>query len=143
QSAVIPFRYFDDELEVLVVSTSKGKRWVVPKGIHDPGKSAQESAANEAMEEAGVLGNVIDVEVGRYTHDKWGATCTVAVYPMEVIEVLDDDRWPESHRKREWLSVDAAADRVHQHELRDMIRSLPEMLGERLSNESKPHGRGE
>lgn len=124
QSAVIPYRIRDHKLEILVISTSKRKRWGVPKGIHDPGKTAQASAANEAMEEAGVLGNVLDVEVGRYSYAKWGATCTVHVYPMEVTAVLPPDRWPESHRGREWLSATAAADRVHQDELKHMIRLL-------------------
>ncbi|MBB3210361.1 phosphohistidine phosphatase [Rhodopirellula rubra] len=130
QSAVIPYRIRDHKLEILVISTSKRKRWGVPKGIHDPGKTAQASAANEAMEEAGVLGKVMDAEVGRYSYAKWGATCTVHVYPMEVSAVLPPDRWPESHRGREWLSATAAADRVHQDELKHMIRLLQEKITE-------------
>ena len=139
QSAVIPFRVREGMLEILVVSTSKRKRWGVPKGIHDPGKTAQASAANEAMEEAGVLGNVLDVELGGYTYAKWGATCVVKVFPMEVTEVLAPGDWPESYRGREWLSPAAAAERVHQDELKRMIKDLPRRLAKENRDENH-HG---
>ncbi|QDT04009.1 NUDIX domain protein [Rubripirellula lacrimiformis] len=134
QSAVIPFRVRDGKPEVLVVSTSKRKRWGVPKGIHEPGRTAQESAANEAFEEAGVRGNVLDFEMGHYVYAKWGATCEVHVFPMQVTEVLDPSEWAESHRGREWLSPAAAADRVHQDELKAMIRRLPERIARSMDD---------
>ncbi|MCO8122199.1 NUDIX hydrolase [Stieleria sp. TO1_6] len=133
QSGVIPYRYHQGKLEVLVISTSKQKRWGVPKGIHDPGKTAQASAANEALEEAGVLGDVIDQELGRYQHQKWDAECTVTIYPMHVTEQLDESQWQESHRKRQWLSPQAASDRVHHPDLKQMIQLLPTQVSERIN----------
>jgi phosphohistidine phosphatase len=135
QSAVIPFRFSESGLEILVISTSKRKRWGVPKGIHDPGMTAQASAAKEAMEEGGVLGKVLDLELGRYTYAKWGATCVVKVYPMEVTEMLAPGDWPEPHRGREWLSPAAAARRVHQNDLKVMIRELQQRV-----SETRPEG---
>ena len=48
------------------------------KGIKDPGLSPRESAAKEALEEAGIEGEIADAALGSYTCEKWGATCTVA-----------------------------------------------------------------
>jgi phosphohistidine phosphatase len=92
QSAVIPYRRTPD-LEILIISSSKGTHWVLPKGIHEPGLTAQQSAAEEAFEEAGIRGRVHASPVGIWRLHKWGGTCTVATYAMEVTEVLEDAAW--------------------------------------------------
>ncbi len=33
QSAVIPFRFRRDKLEVLLITSRRRKRWIIPKGI--------------------------------------------------------------------------------------------------------------
>ena len=48
QSSVIPYRWTNSKLQVMIVSSSKNKHWVVPKGIVEPGLSPQLSAAKEA-----------------------------------------------------------------------------------------------
>jgi 8-oxo-dGTP pyrophosphatase MutT (NUDIX family) len=60
--ANMSFREFDvflSRMEVLLIGSSKGTHWVIPKGIHEPGLSATESASHEALEEAGVKGVAI------------------------------------------------------------------------------------
>ncbi len=124
QSSVIPFRRTGDGLEILVISSSQRKHFVVPKGIHDPGLSAEASAAKEAEEEAGVLGEVLAGALGEYVYEKWGATCTVTVYPMRVDRVIPEEEWHERHRGREWLSPREAQARLKQRELVPMIAEL-------------------
>jgi 8-oxo-dGTP pyrophosphatase MutT (NUDIX family) len=63
QAAVIPVR----SGRVCLVSSSGGKRWVVPKGHIEPGQAAGETALLEAWEEAGLLGAL---------HREPEATCT-------------------------------------------------------------------
>jgi phosphohistidine phosphatase len=128
QSSVIPYRVRDGKLEILVISSSKKKHLVVPKGIKDPGLTAQASAAQEALEEAGVEGEVAMEALGRYSVNKWGATCTVTVYPMKVTRVVPEDEWEERHRGREWLSPDKAAGRLKQRELRPLVKTLEAMF---------------
>lgn len=124
QSSVIPYRIKKGKPEILIISSSKKKHWVVPKGIKEPGLSAQESAAKEAMEEAGVLGKVGRKMLGSYVYDKWGATCTVEVYPMKVTKVISKKKWPERHRGRKWVTPEEAAAKIRQQELAPMIRLL-------------------
>jgi len=52
QSSVIPYRFKHQRIEILLITSSSNKHWVVPKGIHEPGMSARSSAAKEALEEA-------------------------------------------------------------------------------------------
>ncbi|ARU58789.1 phosphohistidine phosphatase [Oleiphilus messinensis] len=120
QSAVIPYRMENGLLEILVMGSSSGRHWGVPKGIAEPGLSLQDSAAKEAFEEAGVLG-AIDGVVGDYDYPKWGGRCSVAVYSLRVTEVLAEADWPEFHRGRRWLSPDAAVACVEQPELRRLL----------------------
>lgn len=128
QSAVIPYRLQKNKLQVLLVGSSKRNHWVVPKGIHEPGLSAQKSAAHEAYEEAGIRGTVSKTILGKYEYPKWGATCTVEVYAMQVKEILPESDWEEAHRGRKWLSADVAASLVKEQALIPMIRSLADFL---------------
>lgn len=128
QSAVIPFQRGKDGLTILLIGSSKRKHLVVPKGIHEPGLSAQDSAAIESMEEAGVRGPVSAKAIGSYSYAKWGAECTVTVYVQEVVELLTEEQWEESHRGRQWLVPEVAAARVKEPHLGRMIGRVEEFV---------------
>lgn len=128
QSSVIPWRRHAGRLEILVVGSSKGKHWVVPKGIQEPGLTPQASAAKEALEEAGVEGVVSERALGHYEYEKWGATCTVAVYPMQVTRIIPDEQWRERHRERRWVAPEQAAEQVREAALKPMILELAARL---------------
>ena len=128
QSSVIPYRLRDGKPEILVIASSKKHHLVVPKGIKDPGLSPRESAAKEAREEAGIEGEIAATALGSYTCEKWGATCTVAVYPMRVTRLIPEDEWEERHRGREWVSPEKAARELKQQELQPLVKKLVETL---------------
>jgi phosphohistidine phosphatase len=128
QSSVIPFRVRGARTEILIISSARHKHWLVPKGIIDPGLSPREAAAQEAAEEAGVEGVVDDEAIGRYEYEKWGATCTVEVYPMRVTREMPEAEWAERHRAREWVDPETAAKRLRQVELKPLVRALAERL---------------
>ena len=128
QSSVIPYRVRGGKVEILVIASSKKHHLVVPKGIKDPGLSPRESAAKEAREEAGIEGEIAETALGSYTCEKWGATCTVAVYPMEVTRVIPEEDWEERHRGREWVSPEKAASKLKQTELRPLVKKLAAAL---------------
>lgn len=124
QSAVIPFRRTESGLEILIVGSSSGRHWVVPKGIVEPGLSPARSAMIEAREEAGVEGTASDTPLGSYTCVKWGASCNVAVYAMEVSRVLPDSAWEESHRYRRWVPAAEAAELLNEPALKELVRQI-------------------
>src|SRR5262245_4094946 len=97
QAAAIPIR----DGRVCLVNSSNGSRWVVPKGMIDPGESAAETALKEAWEEAGLVGNLRPEPVGSYVYEKFGRVCHVTVFVMEVME--ESSWWPERRlRRRRW-----------------------------------------
>jgi len=128
QSAVIPYRIHNNKLQIMLVGSSKRNHWVVPKGIHEPGLSAQKSAEREAFEEAGIRGTVSKSKLGEYEYTKWGANCKVQVYAMRAKEILPDSEWEETHRGRKWLSPDEAAGLIKEQSMLPMIQSLSEFI---------------
>ncbi|MBF0284157.1 MAG: NUDIX hydrolase [Magnetococcales bacterium] len=126
QSAVIPYRKRDGEWETLLITSRKRTRWVVPKGVVDPGSTPAQSALREAMEEAGIAGRIHPEPVGEYRYEKWSGICHVTVFVMEVEEMREE--WPESYRERLWLDHAIAAELMDEEALKQMIRDLPRWL---------------
>lgn len=123
QAAVIPVA----DGRVCMVTSSSGRRWVVPKGMIDAGCTPGEAALIEAWEEAGLVGTLDRDPAGSYLYEKYGRTHHVLVYVMHVTEMAVD--WPERDvRKREWVEPMAAADRVEELGLREIIESVGRTL---------------
>jgi 8-oxo-dGTP pyrophosphatase MutT (NUDIX family) len=128
QVGALPVRRAPDgTLLVLLVTTLQSQRWIIPKGWPWPGQQDCDAAAEEAREEAGVLGEARVVSFGSYTYEKQRPTgavpVRVSVYVLEVREELDD--WPESERRqRAWFTPSEAAAAVQEPELRDLLLQL-------------------
>lgn len=131
QSAVLPYRQVDGKLEIMVIASRKGTRWVIPKGVKEPELSLRDSAGKEALEEAGVHGRLDDEPIGHYDYEKWGGVCHVAVFPMEVNESVPEDEWEESHRERRWLNPRKARRLLDERALRKLVDKLAKRLGKR------------
>lgn len=126
QSGVIPFRHGNNGLEVLLITSRKRRRWIVPKGVVEPGMSPAESAAKEAYEEAGIKGTVLPGSLGSYEYEKWGGICRVEIFAMAVEEQLN--AWPEAFRDRQWFGVPQAVERVSDSVLKGLIASLASVV---------------
>ena len=119
QAAVTPVR----DGQVCLVTSRGGKRWVIPKGTIEPGRSAGEVALAEAWEEAGLVGLLTQEPLGSYLYEKDGSVCHVIVFRMAVTGTADTS--PETGlRQRAWVSAAQAADRVEDLGLRDILRGL-------------------
>lgn len=128
QSAAIPWRHRHGRIELLLITSRKRRRWILPKGIVEPELSPAESAAKEALEEAGVVGSISAEPVGRYEYGKWGGVCSVDVFTLRVESVLE--RWQEEYRQRHWLRPEEAARRVEEPELGRLLLATARRLAE-------------
>jgi 8-oxo-dGTP pyrophosphatase MutT (NUDIX family) len=128
QSGVVPFRKKGKKkIEVLLITSVKKRRWIIPKGYVEFNLSAFESAKKEAIEEAGVLGSNETFELGEFIIQKSYGKCFMKIFSMEVIKEYDD--YPEkAKRKRKWFELDEAAEKVAIPEISNMVLSLKKKL---------------
>ncbi len=128
QVAALPWRVENGQRRILMITSRETRRWVIPKGGRMAGKSDPEAAAQEALEEAGVRGDIDTRSIGVFRYAKGlkaGGVrrCVVSVYPLQVLIQLG--AWPEAHqRERRWMTPAEAADAVHEPDLAALIRDF-------------------
>jgi 8-oxo-dGTP pyrophosphatase MutT (NUDIX family) len=123
QSGVIPYRVQNGNIQVLLITTRDRHNWVIPKGGICKGMSPPASAAKEAWEEAGIIGQVDLNKVGTYRYRKRGKIYRVQMYLL-LVELLSED-YPEAGlRQREWLDVASAIKLVKQNSLKRILKQL-------------------
>jgi len=107
KSAIIPYRYIDKELEILLIKNTDNTKWVIPKGTVEKSLVPSISATKEAYEEAGVLGIPHPILVG--TYNKNGQE--VPTYLLEVLVELE--KYQEvSNRDRSWHKIDELTESI-------------------------------
>ncbi|MDZ8050391.1 MAG: NUDIX hydrolase [Aulosira sp. ZfuVER01] len=121
QSGVIPYRIENGKVEVLLITSRDRQNWVMPKGDIPNGMSPPDSAAKEAWEEAGVIGQVNAREIGTYKYRKQGKNYRVKMYLLPVETLCED--YPEAgHRERQWLDVPKAMRRIKITSLKRILK---------------------
>lgn len=121
QSAAIPFRLdAKGELQILLVTSRKRGRWILPKGNVRLGMAPHSSAAKEAFEEAGVIGRVAPDPIAIYVKEQ-DISQRTATYALAV--TTEAPVWPEKHeRRRRWVSVSEALDLADSKSVRQALR---------------------
>jgi CYTH domain-containing protein/8-oxo-dGTP pyrophosphatase MutT (NUDIX family) len=104
---VLPFRQGNRGWELILVSTRRGDRWIVPKGQPEPGRKPETVALDEAREEAGITGrrqgHPLVLPYVRET-----GTTNLLLFPLLVTRLAD--RWLESgQRERRLVPLAEAA----------------------------------
>lgn len=132
QFAALPFRIVQDKVQVMLVTSRGTKRWILPKGWPMDGLTPAQSAAEEAFEEAGVRGKPYDVCLGVYSYNKMidggpDLPCLAMVFPLKVKRVFSD--YPEKNqRRRKWLPLKRAAEKISEPELRAILKNFDPRL---------------
>ncbi|BAZ09782.1 hypothetical protein NIES4071_15920 [Calothrix sp. NIES-4071] len=126
QSGVIPYRIQNGATEVLLITTRNQQNWVVPKGGVENGMSAPDSAAKEAWEEAGVIGQVNPSQLGSYKYQKNGKTYCVQMYSLPV--EVESEKYPEvDQRVRQWVDVNEAVRQVKKPSLKRIMKKFVQL----------------
>jgi len=138
QYAALPWRKAEGAIEILLITTRNTGRWIVPKGWPLVGRTPSECAGLEALEEAGVLGEVAVETLGSFHYNKRRKSgeivpCKVHVFAMEVVRQRRS--WAEkSSRKTCWCSLDEALARVTEPGLRRLIAKFAKSSGQSVEH---------
>ena len=126
QFGALPYRVDDEEgLQILLVTSRDTGRWVVPKGNPIPHRNGPETAAQEALEEAGAEGEIGTSPIGSFRYRKrmrllLPVNAEVRVFPLRVDRL--HGAWPEAHqRRRQWFNRAEAAEAVAERGLKRLI----------------------
>ncbi|MBT9581862.1 NUDIX hydrolase [bacterium] len=107
QAGAVPYRWVEGQLQVLLVTSRSSGDWIVPKGMIDPGQNSQQTALQEAYEEAGVRGE-LGPHLGVVHGSKRGYPIRVELFALHVRQQLSP--WMEQDfRRRKWFEADLAA----------------------------------
>ncbi|MED6107514.1 hypothetical protein PIB30_014810 [Stylosanthes scabra] len=124
-----------DQLQVLLITSKKGKGMLFPKGGWELDESKKEAALRESIEEAGVRG-LIQGKLGRWSfksksQDTWHEGY---MFPLLVQEQFDF--WPErNHRQRTWMSISEAREMIcQQWWMKEALERLVNRLTPRNNN---------
>jgi 8-oxo-dGTP pyrophosphatase MutT (NUDIX family) len=131
QFAALCYRVIEDQPQVMLVTSLKSGRWILPKGWPERGLTPAQSVAREAWEEAGVIGEMHETALGLFSYVKLGdkrpLPCIALVYPLRVQSLSDD--FPEAgRRKRAWFGRKKAAAVVREPELAHLLRGFDPLL---------------
>lgn len=134
----IPYKYRNSDdggdasskikaVEVLMINSQSGPGLLFPKGGWENDETVEEAATREAIEEAGVKGDLMGI-LGYYdfkskTHqDEFSpeGLCRAAVFALFVKEELKS--WPEqSTRRRIWLTIPEAVESCRHAWMREAL----------------------
>jgi len=122
QAGALVLRGENNARELLLITSTGSGKLGIPKGVIDPGNTAEGTAAQESLEEGGVEVQVRR-EVGAFEYAKWGGTCRVRVFQAELVRELEN--WPEQAvRSRLWVPFSSASLRVGQPALAALLGQL-------------------
>ncbi len=116
------------DCEILLVTSRGTGRWIPPKGWPIEGLQPHESAAREALEEAGVKGHVHPFALGRYRyvrapHDPPRLAAEAFIFPLKVEKRLRNFK-EKGQRRIKWFSQRKAARLVTEPKLGKIIRKF-------------------
>ncbi len=127
QAGALCFREGLQGHEILLITSLRTKRMILPKGWSEPGRTLRDTARQEAWEEAGVAHGIYSVgPIGSYLYEKLSKkgdirTCRVQVFTCQVIEM--SDKFPEAGRRSlRWLKPEIAARQVREPALQGLLR---------------------
>ena len=129
QYAALPYRIEGRQVQILLITSRRTRRWIIPKGWPMKGLAPHEAAATEAAEEAGIAGEISDRAIGSYRYlkllkdDESTMAVQVIVFPLHVAghaPIYKED----GQRSSRWFRYREASKLVAEPALQHLIRNF-------------------
>ena len=126
-AGAVTFRKSNNRTLYLIVSSSDGTHWVLPKGHIEPGESPETAALRELKEEGGVTGEIVD-RLPTKRFDKPAEEVIVQYFLIREIESTEASekrslRWEDEQTALKLLTFDDA---------REVLRDAATLVRRRL-----------
>jgi adenylate cyclase len=119
---VLPYVRSKKTIQIMLITTRGSSSWIFPKGQAMRGKSNEEVSRIEALEEAGIKGEITGNPL-LIPYQKGAAEISMLLYPMEISNV--DKNWIESkERERKLCPPHRAYNMIAQKGLRSALGYL-------------------
>jgi 8-oxo-dGTP pyrophosphatase MutT (NUDIX family) len=116
-AGAVAYRMSEKGARFLVISSSDGRHWVLPKGHVDPGESVGTAALRELREETGVLG-----EIRLFLSEQRFATPSGQVSVHYFLVERTGETQPAEERKLLWVDGHTALDLLSFENTREAVR---------------------
>ncbi|KAK9987154.1 hypothetical protein SO802_032105 [Lithocarpus litseifolius] len=133
----------NDVVELLMINSTSGRGLLFPKGGWENDETVEEAAKREALEEAGVRGNLVHF-LGDYIfksktlQDEFcpDGLCKAAMFALLVTEELES--WPEQNtRQRSWLTVPKAKECCQYPWMQESLEGFSKWHADQILSNSK------
>lgn len=97
-----PFLFKKEKMHIMIITSTSGKSWILPKGHPEDNLNKPQVAELEAYEEAGIKGLIFERKFRQEFKREDGGT--LIIYPLLIKKVLES--WPEdSIRERRLVTI--------------------------------------
>lgn len=110
QAGAMPYAVVDGRVAFLLITSRRSGKWIFPKGAIEPDTTPWESAALEALEEAGVSGEIESEAVGSYRASTGGDGANLVDVDLFALKVTTQhESWREKNQRlRHWATLPEA-----------------------------------
>lgn len=122
-AGTVVFRKSDSQTFYLVIASSGGAHWVLPKGHIALGESPKEAALRELKEETGIVGEIL-VRLSIQRFEKPGEGVVVQYFLVRQLSCI------EVHEKRSlrWADEQTALQLLTFEDAREVLRNAAEVV---------------
>jgi 8-oxo-dGTP pyrophosphatase MutT (NUDIX family) len=122
-AGAVVYEIKDNQTLFLVISSSSGKHWVLPKGHIEPNESAEAAALRELAEEAGVIGEIIHpLTIQQFT--KFKKDIVVQYFLVRMVDTTPADEG----RTLQWANESIALKLLSFEEARNALQEGADLL---------------
>ena len=130
----VVYRRNGGDAEVAMIQPRDREDWSLPKGLIEPGESAETAAVREVREETGLLGDLVErIDTIKYTYNARWEKPPVRIFKIVTFYLLRSTGGDPSKHDREvdrveWFPLDDALTQATYAQEREILRKAKALI---------------